>query len=102
MPPKKSNSKQAAWGDAQTNECIKHFNTFYLTGSEDGWDPENTQPSYIVGCVKDSLKIKPYLSKYNGGHKNNKDNQKAIRGYKRAACEFWVKLAKRRIRLGTS
>jgi hypothetical protein len=82
MPPKKKSSKQVAWGDSQTNECVKHFNTFHLTGGEDGWDPKNTAPSYIVSVVKDSIKIKPYLSKHNGGHKLNNDNQKAIRGYK--------------------
>jgi hypothetical protein len=41
-----------------------------------------------------------FLSKNLGGDKYNRDNTKAIGGYKRTASEYFVKLAKQGIRLG--
>ena len=96
MPP-----KQKKWSDTQTIECIRQFNLFRVTKGKQGWDPEkNDDPNYIKDLAKRSSVLKPYVQKSLGGYEGNKDSSKVIRGYERAACEWWVALAKRGIRRG--
>ena len=95
-------SRQANWGAKQKKEVLKQFNLFTSTNGEEGWDPEKWgDTDYIVGKAKDNPICVRYLSKRQGGHQSNRDNQKVVRGYKNAASEYWVHLAKTGIRRST-
>jgi hypothetical protein len=96
MPPKLKN-----WGKPQKEECVKQFNLFETTNGSDGWDPREVDDSYIKPRVKLNNVCRPYLSVALGGHSKNKDSSKAIRGYRRAASEYFVTLAKGGIRRST-
>lgn len=89
MPAKLKN-----WGKPQKEECVKQFNLFETSGGAQGWDPNEVEDSYIRPKVKDSDVCRPYLSAALGGFTNNKDSSKALRGYRRAASEYFVTLAK--------
>lgn len=90
------------WGPEQNNECMKQFNLFVESGGSEGIDPDNVvDADYIIKKCIANDKLKRFLSSNHGGHKLNRDNQKAIRGVKRAASEFWVILGKQGIRRST-
>jgi hypothetical protein len=91
MPPKLKN-----WGKRQKEECVKQFNLFETTNGSDGWDPREVDDSYIKPHVKLNDVCRPYLSVALGGHSKNKDSSKAIRGYRRAASEYFVTLPRQR------
>ena len=96
MPP-----KQKSWGETQTLECIRQFNLFQVTKGKQGWDPEkHNDPTYVKDLAKRNQLLKPYVQKSLGGFDKNRDSSKVIRGYERAASEWWVVLAKRGIRRG--
>ena len=98
MPP-----KQKSWGETQTLECIRQFNLFQVTKGKQGWDPEkHNDPTYVKDLAKRNQLLKPYVQKSLGGFDKNRDSSKVIRGYERAASEWWVVLAKRGIRRGAS
>jgi hypothetical protein len=98
MPP-----KQKSWGETQTQECIRQFNLFQATKGKEGWDPaKHSDTEYVKTSVRRNQTIKPYLKKSLGGSAGNIDSSKAIRGYQRAASEWWVVLARSGIRRGAS
>jgi hypothetical protein len=89
------------WGVKQNKELEKQFNLFDTTGGKEGWNPGVTNDNYIKTKICESGKgdLIRFLSKSLGGDRNNRDNSKAINGYKRAASEYFVKLAKQGVRL---
>jgi hypothetical protein len=96
-------AKTKRWGTVQDNELVKQFNLFVSSGGKKGWDPERkTDHKYIISKLKNNVHLGRYLSKSNGGDSGNKDNQKALRGYIRVACEFFLSLAAKGVRKGAS
>jgi hypothetical protein len=91
-------AKQKNWNLAQSNVCVKNFNLFESSEGAEGWDPRQTLKADVVENLKTDSETRKYLSKSDGGHKSNNDNAKALRGYRRVASEFWVSIAKRKIR----
>jgi hypothetical protein len=89
------------WGVKQNKELEKQFNLFDTTGGKKGWNPGVTNDNYIKEkfCDSGNRDLIHFLSKALGGNKNNRDNSKAINGYKRAASEYFVKLAKQGVRI---
>ena len=101
---KKSKSR---WGEKEREACKQLFDLFKSTGGKEGWDPNNTETNYIIGCFSALQSphkevLQPYLSEAKGGDKGNRDNQKAVGGYTRAAGEWFVALAKSGVRASTS
>lgn len=96
MPP-----KIKRWGKQQSNEVTKQFNLFTETNGGEGWDPEDVTESVIKQNIKSNDVLRPYLAASLGGHSSNKDNQKAIRNYRRAASEYFVHLALGGVRRST-
>jgi len=78
------------WGEAQRARCVQQFNLFMSTQGEEGWDPDNVDPDYIIDCfLKDDI-CRPFLNANLGGHQLNKNSDKGISGYCRCACEYYV------------
>jgi len=83
-------TKGPRWKAEASARCAEQFDLFVSSNGDEGWDPDETDGNAIVDLVKEDLVIKPYMSKKLGGDKNHRDNEKAIRGYQRAASEFFV------------
>jgi hypothetical protein len=55
MPP-----KVARWNKQATNELEKLFNLFTESSCEEGWDPRNSDTTYVKSVVKDNNVLKPF------------------------------------------
>jgi hypothetical protein len=95
-------AKGPRWGQAQRDRCNQQFDLFVTSNGNEGWDPANTDPEYIKRMMKDDDVCRIFLHHNLGGHRTNKDSDKGIGGYNRAASEFFVLLALQGIRHGQS
>lgn len=96
MPP-----KAKRWGKEQQNECTKQFNLFTTSNGKEGWDPREQTAEYVKPRAQQNDVCRPFLAANLGGSSSNKDSQKVVHGYRKAASEYWVKLAKSGIRRRT-
>jgi hypothetical protein len=87
------------WNKAASDELARLFNLFTQTGGQEGCDPQNQDPEYVIEALKENGILRPYLQFAHGGHlAHKKDSAKALRGYKRVASEYITFLAKDGIR----
>ena len=78
------------WGSAQRARCNEQFDLFVSSGGKEGWDPDDTSEAYVKEKFQEDDICRPFLHQNLGGDRGNKNSEKATKGYKRAACEFYV------------
>ena len=80
------------------SHCNSKFNDFVRSGGANGWDPNNEDAQHIPDLSKADEVLKPFLSATAGGHKDNRNSDKVLSGFRRSASEFWVGLFRQGIR----
>jgi hypothetical protein len=79
----------------QGKMCVSKFNEFVQSGGTRGWDPRRMDESeYTLPLLVANDITKPYCIVSAGGHKDNKNSDKALSGFRRSASEFWVRFPK--------
>jgi len=78
------------WGEGQRALCTQQFDLFTSSEGEEGWDPDNIDPDYIINCFSEDNICRPFLNANLGGNHLNKNSDKGIGGYRRCACEYYV------------
>ena len=86
------------WGNEQRAECNKQFDLFARSGGKQGWNPNKTDEQYVKDVCRTNDILRPFLHANLGGNKGNRDSEKAIGGYGRAAGEFFVMYASQGVR----
>jgi hypothetical protein len=81
------------------SHCQQKFDEYVQSGGQQGWDPKlSGDANSVLNFIREDNILKPFLAVTLGGHKSNRNSDKGIGGYHRAASEFWTKLAKQGVR----